>query len=106
MIVRYSTLKKLASLRLKDIADVKVGMEDADFYIIRRGDKKQVGKPVKDYNPEHIGIKVTRTDLIVPDLLFYSLLNLYMQGTWEQKATGSLKLVNIQTSDIKNIALR
>jgi hypothetical protein len=92
-------------LKLSDVATISVGDQDADFWIIRRGSEIQVGRPVREYNPEHIGIKVNRTDLLLPDYLYYALMHVHQRGYWKGVATGTLKLVNIKVSDVKNIAL-
>lgn len=92
-------------MELKDIATIKIGLTQADFWIIRRGDIKQVGKPSRNFNPESIGIKVEKNEIVNPDFLFYALLNLYNQGFWQSKACGSLSLVNIKIEDVKKIRL-
>jgi len=90
---------------LGDFIEMKIGMKDADFYIVRRGTKEAVGTPTKEYNPEHIGVRVTRTDLLLPDYLFYMMQYVHGRGYFAQRATGTTKLVNIKTSDIAQIAI-
>lgn len=89
---------------LSDIATVKKGMRDADFWLIRRGSENEVGRPVKEFNPEHIGIKVTSNEML-PQFLFYSMQNMHNQGVWKSVATGTTNLVNIKTDDVKNIGI-
>jgi hypothetical protein len=55
-----------ASLKLGDVAKVGVNMPEADFWVVRRGSEREVGRPVKTFNPEHFGIKVTQTDVLDP----------------------------------------
>lgn len=93
-------------MRLQDVAKVCVGFPEADFWIVRRGTIKAVGEPTYTFNPEHIGIKVVRTDILLPRYLYYCLLNIHTQGMWEPLANGTLSLVNIRVSDIKHIALK
>lgn len=93
-------------MRLNDLATVKTHFEEADFWLIRRGSKGQCGKPVREYNPEHIGIKVNRTDLLLPDYLYYCLLHIHSQKMWEPYANGTLDLVNIRVEDVKKITLQ
>lgn len=93
-------------MRLQDVAKVSVNFPDADFWIVRRGTVKAVGKPTYEFNPEHIGIKVVRIDFLLPRYLYYCLMHIHAQGMWEPLATGSLTLVNIRVSDIKHIALK
>lgn len=93
-----------SELKLSDFADIKTKFEDADFWIVRRGSIKEVGKPTKEYNPEHIGIKVTSNQLL-PDYLFYAIMHLHSIGYFGRLANGTTNLVNIKTSDITNIRL-
>jgi hypothetical protein len=90
-------------MRLKDVAKVAVNMEDADFWIIRRGSIENVGKPVKTFDQERIGVKVERTDIVLPDFLFYAIEYIWMRGSFKSLSTGTTNLVNIRVEDIKNI---
>ena len=92
-------------MKLQDVATISTNMKDADFWIVRRGSLKTVGKPLREFNPEHIGIKVLRTDLLLPDYLFYCMMHLHSSQQWEPLATGSLSLVNIRVSDVQRITL-
>lgn len=93
-------------MRLQDVAAVSTNFPEADFWIVRRGSLKSVGEPTYTFNPEHIGIKVVRTDLLLPRFLYYCLMHIYTSGKWKPLATGTLELVNIRVSDIKHIALK
>ncbi|WP_374940348.1 hypothetical protein [Pseudomonas sp. MAG002Y] len=90
---------------ISDIATIKTNFPDADFWLVRRGSIEQCGKPVRAFNPEHIGIKVERTELVLPDYLYYVFLHLNQIGSWRELATGTLSLVNIRVSDVKRIRL-
>lgn len=92
-------------MKLSDVATIKTNYPDADFWLVRRGSLKTVGLPSYEFNPESIGIKITRTDLVLSRYLYYCLLHLHSSGRWEPLATGSLSLVNIKVSDVRNIAL-
>ncbi|QIQ74829.1 hypothetical protein HBB04_05252 (plasmid) [Pseudomonas coronafaciens] len=48
---------------------------------------------------------VDRTDIVLPDYLFYALMHAHQQGYWERLATGTLNLVNIRVSDVQRIEL-
>nr|WP_235660979.1 hypothetical protein [Pseudomonas savastanoi] len=48
---------------------------------------------------------MNRTDIILPDYLFYALMHVHQQGYWERLATGTLNLVNIRVSDVQRIEL-
>ena len=92
-------------MKLSDVATIKVNYPGADFWIVRRGSKEQCGKPVKEFNPEHFGVRVERTDILNPQYLYYCLKHLHQQKVWEPLATGTLNLVNIKVSDIRSITL-
>lgn len=90
-------------MRLSDIATIKVNFQDPDFWIVRRGSASKVGKPTNFFNPEHIGIKVERTDLLLPKYLYYALMVKHSQGDWKSRTNGSLSSVHIRVSDVSNI---
>jgi hypothetical protein len=90
-------------MRLKDLCDVKTNFPDADFWITRKGDVDSVGKPTKEFDPEKIGIKVVRTDLLLPDYLYYVFEFLVMNGSFTTMSSGTTKLKNITVDDVKNI---
>jgi hypothetical protein len=91
--------------RLKDIAKIATNMQDADFWLIRKGSDKTVGRPVKEFDPSRIGIKVVRTDVLDPKYLYYVMMNLHNQGQFARIANGTTNLVNITVNDIANIPL-
>ena len=84
-------------MRLKDVATIKTNMSAADFWMIRRGSAETVGTPVKEFNPEHIGIRVYRTDILIPEYLFYAMEYLHSQGVFKNLTRGTLALVHIST---------
>jgi hypothetical protein len=91
---------------LGDICTIKVGLQDADFWVIRRGSEAEVGRPVRTYGPEHIGIKVVRPDIMLPDYLFYLIQYLHSRKVFSQMARGTLRLVSIRTEDLRDIPIR
>ena len=93
------------STRLKDLAKIATNMPDADFWLVRKGSDKTVGKPVKEFDPSRIGVKVVRTDVIDPNYLYYAMMNLHNQGMFARLANGTTNLVNITVNDIANIPL-
>jgi hypothetical protein len=101
--------KSIATIKLKeelqDVAKVGTNMKDADFWIERRGSSKTVGRVHTQFNPQHIGVKVHRTDVILPKFLQYSMEHLHNKGTWARQASGVTNLVNISTNDVKKIKL-
>lgn len=92
-------------MRLSDITTIKTNFQDADFWLVRRGAASQCGKPVRVFNPEHIGIKVNRTDILLPDYLYCCFEHIHNTKYWEQLANGTLSLVNIRVSDVRKIEL-
>lgn len=93
------------TMRLSDVATIKTNFQDADFWLVRRGSLKTVGQPVREFNPEHIGVKVHNTDLLLPRYLFICFEALHLEGRWQPLATGTLSLVNIRVSDVRKIEL-
>lgn len=66
-------------MRLSDLCLIRVDLQGADVYLSRTGSTRQdVGKVSTDYAADKIGIKVVRTDLLVPRYLYYLLQ--YLQG--------------------------
>lgn len=92
-------------MKLGDVATVKTNFPEADFWITRRGSLKTVGKPTRDFYQEHIGVRVERTDILLPEYLMICMEFLHKKSVWEPLATGSLSLVNIRVSDVKSIEL-
>jgi predicted chitinase len=97
-------LEESIGKRLGDLAEIKTKFEDADFWIWRRNSIDKVGSPTKEYNPEHIGIRVIRTDLLMPEYLFYLMQYLHSQGYFKKLSKGATNLVSITTNDVKNIS--
>ena len=92
-------------MKLSDVATIRTNFPEAHFWLVRRGSAERCGEPVREFNPEHIGIKVDRLDLLLPDYLFYALMNVHRGGYWKMLATGTLSLVNIRVSDVRHIEL-
>lgn len=92
-------------MKLAAVATMRTNYPEAHFWVVRRGSAGSCGEPVRVFNPEHIGIRIERTDLLLPDYLFYALTHVYRSGHWEQIATGTLSLVNIRVSDVRSIEL-
>ena len=98
-------ISESVSTRLKDIAKIATNMPDADFWLVRKGSDKTVGKPVKEFDPSRIGIKVVKTDVLDPNYLYYAMMNLHHQGQFARIANGTTNLVNITVADIANMPL-
>lgn len=98
-------ISESTNAKLRDVARVGTKMSDADFYITRRGTIDAVGQVTDEYNPESFGVKVTRTDVIIPQYLKYLLMFKAQSGYWKDNANGTLKLVNIRKDDVLDIPL-
>lgn len=92
-------------MKLSMLATIRTDYPEAHFWIVRRGSAERCGEPTRIYNPEHIGIRVDRTDILLPDFLFYAMVHIHQSGYWERLATGTLDLVNIRVSDVRSIEL-
>jgi choline kinase len=92
-------------MTIGDVCEFKTNFEDADFWLIRKGSETTVGKPVKEYSPEHIGVKVISTDIMDPNYLYYVFMYLHQSGKFIPMSHGTLKLKNIRISDIKEIPI-
>jgi len=91
-------------MMLQSIATIKTNFQDADFWLIRKGSEKQVGKPVETFNPEHIGIKV-ESSLVLPKFLFYALTYLHNKGYFANQCNGTLSLKHITLDTVKKIRI-
>ena len=92
-------------MKLCDLATIKTNFQEADFWLVRRGSAERCGEPVREFNKEHIGIKVHRTDILLPNYLYYALMHVHHTGHWQRLANGTLSLVNIRVSDVRSIEL-
>ncbi|MBM2884931.1 hypothetical protein JFK97_11080 [Chromobacterium phragmitis] len=92
-------------MKLSQLATIRTNFPEAHFWIVRRGSEERVGEPTREFNPEHIGIRITALDLLLPDYLFYAMMHVHHCGYWKALATGTLSLVNIRVSDVRNIEL-
>jgi len=90
-------------MTIGDLVDFKTNSEDVDFWLIRKGSENTVGKPTKEYSPEHIGVTVKDHSVIDPQYLFYYFMMLQSKGVFKMLAKGTTKLMNIKISDIKSI---
>jgi len=92
-------------MKLSDVCTIQTNYPEAHFWIIRRGSAESVGKPVRVFYKEHIGIKVNRIDILLPDYLYYCFVSIHNTGYWKRLATGTLNLVHIRVSDVRTIEL-
>lgn len=69
---------------LADFCNISITLTDADFWVIAKGD--EIGKPIEQKVPNSIGVKVIRTDLLLPKYLFYVIQHLHMRGSFKGMA--------------------
>lgn len=93
-------------MRLGDICEFKSNCQDCDFWIVRKGTEKAVGKPTRTFSPEYIGVKVTKKELVLPDFLYYYIEYLNSIGIFAQLSTGTTNLKNIKISEVKDIPIQ
>ena len=96
----------LGPLTLGKVAEIKINFPDADFWIKRRGSEDQVGKPTREFNKEDIGIKVTDTNILEPNYLYYMMEYLHSTKYWKHLSRGILKLSHISVKDVKDLPLQ
>ncbi|MBT26678.1 MAG: hypothetical protein CML60_09830 [Rhodobacteraceae bacterium] len=92
-------------LKLFNITTVKTNFPEADFWLIRKGSFREVGRPTREYHPERIGIKVDQPQIVLSDYLFYVLTALHGIGYFERRAKGTLSLKHITVNDVEQIKL-
>lgn len=93
------------TVTLGELATVKIGLRDADFWLERRGTPEKVGKPTKQWGKERIGIRLTEAgrQVLLPTYLFYLLAYLHQQGVWRNVARGTIPLLCIGVRDVKGL---
>jgi hypothetical protein len=94
-------------LLIGDVAEIKTDFPEADFWLQRKGSEKTIGKPIREYYSENIGIKVKKEylDKVFPDYLYYAFTYLYQKGVFQPMAVGSLSLKNLRVSDVRAIPI-
>jgi restriction endonuclease S subunit len=94
------------NMTLGDICEFKTNFEDADFWLVRKGDEMMIGKPTKKFSPDNIGVKVIKTDLVLPDFLYYYFEYLKSSGFFLRVAKGETLLKHISIADLKNVGVQ
>ena len=74
-------------MQLAELADVQVGLTPADFWLPRTG--ANVGRPTRTYSRTAIGVKIRRTDILLPDYAYYLFEYLWMNGLWRCAMQGT-----------------
>ena len=91
--------------KLKDFCEIKTNMQDADFWLVRSNSSDKVGMPTKAFNKDYIGVKVTATDVLNKDYLFYLMMFFYSMGTFKKWSRGTLGLQHIKVKDVEQISI-
>jgi hypothetical protein len=105
MYINELFLESDAGFRLKDLCSVQVNQEDSDFWLQRNGSEKTIGQVTKEFNKDNIGVKVIRTDIVLPAYLYYAMQHVFNTGHWAQFANGSLRLQHLRVSDVANLRI-
>jgi hypothetical protein len=92
-------------MKLKDIVNLQVNNPDADFWLIRKGTKNMVGKPTREFSPEHIGVTITRPDLVLNDFLFYLFEYFSSVGAFSSLAQGTTGIRSIKIKDLGEVPI-
>jgi hypothetical protein len=92
-------------MKLKDLCVFSTEFPDADFWIVNKGTEEEIGSPTKTFDPEYIGVKVTRTDILVPGYLYYAFMYLKQNGVLSNLAKEVNGKMIIKISDIKEIPI-
>jgi hypothetical protein len=103
--IKSFELYENSSVKLSDLCEIKLNFSEADFWLQRNGSKENVGKPLKKFYHDNIGIKVISTDKLDPNYLYYYMQYLSMQGYFGKLASYTTQLHHIRVADIKNIKL-
>jgi len=89
--------------KFSELANIKTNHPDADFWLQRKGSENNIGKPTKVFHEEHIGIKVTKRNVLNADYCYYALENLFNTGYWQTVSCGTLRLQHITVKMVKNL---
>ena len=86
---------------LNDLCEIKTNFKNADFWI-NKNPNYEHGVVTKVFNEEHIGIKVIRTDLLVPDYLYYVMIFFHKRGVLSDLTDSNNQICELT---IKNLVL-
>ncbi len=92
-------------MTIGDICKFKTNFEEADFWLIRKGTESIVGKPVKQFDNEYIGVQVIDNSIIDPTFLFYYFQYMHQKGLFAALSNGVLQVKHISISDIKKMPI-
>ena len=76
-------------IKLGDLARIEQGLKAADFWMLGNVDIEMVGKPVSEHSPHNLGIRIEKTDVLIPQYLIAIINNLWEQGIFRDFAQGA-----------------
>jgi hypothetical protein len=80
-------------MKLGELVETKRNFPEADFWL--RAD----GEPVKTYDRALVGVKVTRTDVLVPQYLYYFMVFLKSEGAWRHERVTPEAIRSLQVQE-------
>jgi hypothetical protein len=81
---------------LADLVRCKPNDPTADVWIVTAGPKR--GYPARTFAKEHLGVTITRKDLLVKEYLYYLLEHLANQGLWSNGIGTGEALAQVTTT--------
>lgn len=93
-------------MKLGELCDIKINFPDADFWMIAAGSEDTVGTVGKEYRRDYIGIKVIKTDILVPDYLYYLMQYLKMSNQLSSITDKNQTVHRITPARLSNIQLQ
>lgn len=105
---QIAKMAQSTNLTLGDLIDVGQNVKNPDFYFQRQGSPGSIGtvaKTLEEKTDSWWGIKVKEEagGVILPDYLYYALMNLHSTGLWKRMARGTTNLQSIRLEDLKSI---
>lgn len=103
----------MANVKLSDLPTISEKIDDADFYVRRKGSESTLGdvsreRPGGSHASSWLGIKLNSLGLkyLEPNYLYYLMMNLKFRGFYLPLARGTTGLVNFRKEDIGNIVFQ
>tara|TARA_Y100000034_G_scaffold134617_1_gene203550 strand:- start:14162 stop:14458 length:297 start_codon:yes stop_codon:yes gene_type:complete len=91
-------------LLLKHVAHVSWANPDADFWVQRRGARRNLGRCFREYDPQALAVKVL-DPRISPEFLYWYVTHQRLSGYFGAVAKGSLELLHITIKDLENLPI-
>jgi hypothetical protein len=93
--------------KLHDVCEIKKNFKDADFWMVRSHSDTGVGRPVREYKEDYIGLRVRDSyiDKMNADFLYFCMTNLFNLGVWKNYSSGSTGLQHLPIAAVKMFEL-